>query len=136
MDRRTLRVEADDVDRLPGDPRMCSLAPAPSTGDPNRCALGASLFAIIRAMPVNFADPGWTIRNVSCTGSNLERACTFSSHTAYGIYYTSTIGFKQADGAWTATIATTGGTSTCTVPPGPPAASSPWAAGPAPTCAT
>ena len=40
----------------------------------------------MRAMPVAFSDPGWTIRNVSCTGSNLTRACTFSSHTAYGIY--------------------------------------------------
>ena len=119
-----------------GDPRVCTNAPAPPTADPNRCALAATEIAIVRAMPVNFNDPGWTIRNVSCTGSNLSRKCTFSSHTAYGIYYTSTIGFAQVDGAWTATIVTTGGggTSTCTVLPGPPAGRSRWTTGPAPTC--
>lgn len=121
---------------IAGDPRICTNAPAPPTADPNRCALGATEIAIIRAMPVNFNDPGWTIRNVSCTGSNLSRKCTFSSQTAYGIYYTSTIGFSEADGAWTATIVTTGGggTSTCTVQPGPPGGRTRWAAGPAPTC--
>jgi hypothetical protein len=119
-----------------GDPRLCTNAPAPPTADPNRCALGATEVAITRAMPINFNDPGWTIRNVSCTGSNLSRKCTFSSHTAYGIYYTSTIGFTQADSAWTATIVTTGGggTSTCIVLPGPPGGRSRWTTGPAPTC--
>jgi hypothetical protein len=119
-----------------GDPRICANAPAPSTADPNRCALSATQRAIIRAMPVNFNDPGWTIRNVSCTGSNLARTCEFSRDKTYGVYYNSTIGFKQVDGAWVATIVTTGdgGTSTCTVQPGPPAGGSRWAAGPVPTC--
>lgn len=119
-----------------GDPRICTNAPVPPTADPNRCALIATQFAITRAMPINFHDAGWTIRNISCTGSNLSRKCTFSSHTAYGIYYTSTISLKEADGAWTATIVTTGGggTSTCTVLPGPAGGRSRWTAGPAPTC--
>jgi hypothetical protein len=123
----------------PGDPRVCKIPSAPRTADPNRCALGATEQAIIRAMPVNFSDSGWTIRNVSCTGTNLARTCTFSSHSAYGIYYTSTIRFTETAGAWAAAITTTGGggagSSTCTVQPGSSqAASSPWTDGPTPTC--
>jgi len=123
---------------IAGDPRVCpQTPPTPATADPNRCALAATELAINRAMPVNFNDPGWTIRNVSCTGSNLQRICTFSSHSAYGTYYTGKVGFIPAPGGWSATIVTTGGggTTTCTVLPGPPAANSRWAAGPAPTCA-
>ena len=122
---------------IAGDPRICAVSGAPPTADPNRCALGAAEFAIIRAMPVNFATPGWTIRNVACNGSNLRWNCKFSSQTAFGIYYTSTIGFKQTAGAWAATIVTkgaTGGSATCTVQPGP-AGPSRWQAGPTPTCA-
>ncbi len=121
-----------------GDPRICANnPPAPSTADPNRCALGSTQLAIVRAMPVDFGEPGWTIRNVACKGSNLKRTCTFSSHSAYGTYYTSAIGFAQTpEGAWAATIVTTGGggTSTCTVQPGPSNGRSQWATGPTPTC--
>jgi len=123
---------------VPGDPRICALTPpAPPTADPNRCALGATEFALTRAMPVNFADPGWTIRNVSCTGSNLTRTCSFSSHSAFGTYYKSTITFALTAGTWNATIGTTGGggSSTCTVQPGP-AGSSRWQQGPTPSCTT
>ena len=127
------------VTTVVGDPRVCTIPSAPPTADPNRCALGATEQAILRAMPVNFNDPGWSIRNVSCTGSNLARKCTFSSHSAYGIYYTSAITFKQAeDATWAATIVTTGGggggSSTCTVQPGTPLRGSRWAQGPTPTC--
>jgi hypothetical protein len=121
-----------------GDPRVCAVSPpAPSTADPNRCALGATEYAILRAMPVNFGDPGWAIRNISCTGSNLTRTCTFGSKTAYGTYYTSKVRFTQVEKAWTAAIATTGGgvNSTCTVVPGPSNGRTQWQAGPTPTCA-
>ena len=84
---------------IAGDPRVCTYPPTPPTADPNRCALAASLLTITRSMPVNFADPGWRIRNVSCTGSNLTHKCVFSSFSAYGTYYTSLITFAQADGA-------------------------------------
>jgi hypothetical protein len=122
-----------------GDPRVCSIPHAPATADPNRCALGATELVILRAMPINFNDPGWTIRNVSCTGTNLKHTCSFSSHSAYGTYYKSTIAFGQADGAWTSTIVTTGGagggTTTCTVLPGASGGSR-WQQGPPPTCSS
>lgn len=122
-----------------GDPRICADPPTPPTADPNKCALGASELALIRAMKTNFGDPNWLIRNAACNGSNLTRKCTFSSHTAYGIYYTSTITFALADSVWTATIVTSGGggTSTCTVQPDPSTAGgapSVWVSGPTPTC--
>jgi len=122
-----------------GDPRICAVTPpAPSTADPNRCALSATLNSIIRAMPVNFADSGWKIRNVSCTGANLTHKCKFSSFGAFGIYYQSIVTFKQDGSAWTATIVTTTigdtGSSTCTVGPGAPSGGSRWGNGPTPTC--
>ena len=87
-------------------------------------------------MPVNFADPGWRIRNVSCTGSNLTHKCIFSSFSAYGTYYTSLITFAEADGLWKATLATTGGggSSTCTVEPGATGGGSRWSTGATPAC--
>ncbi len=126
-----------------GDPRICATgAPGPTTADPNRCALAATEYSILRAMPLNFSDPGWTMRNLSCNGSNLKRTCSFSSRSAFGTYYTSTIIFAQgADTSWTATLTTTGGggstgngSTSCTVVPGPPSARGRWQAGPAPTC--
>jgi hypothetical protein len=121
------------------DPRVCATgAPGPTTADPNRCALAATEYAILRAMPVNFSDPGWTMRNLACKGSNVTRTCTFSSRSAYGVYYTSTIGFVQDEStkAWIATIVTKqgAGTTTCTVQAGSWNGRSRWQSGTAPTC--
>ena len=48
--------------------------------------------------------------------------------------------YRDEDGSWTATLATTsgggGGTSTCTVQPGAAGSGTRWAAGPAPACAS
>lgn len=122
-----------------GDPRICRNPPAPPTGDPNRCALAATENALIRAMKINFADPSWTIGNVSCKGTNLSRKCTFMKLNTYGIHYSSTIKMARAHGVWTATIVTKGGgTSSCLVQPAPKTRAgkpSNWAAGPDPTCA-
>ncbi len=122
-----------------GDPRICSLQGAPPTADPNECALGESELALVRAMKTNFGDPTWLMRNATCTGSNLRFRCTFSSHTAYGVYYTSTIAFMLAGGRWAATIATSGAgaSSVCSVEPDPATAAgapSLWGSGPVPVC--
>jgi hypothetical protein len=121
-----------------GDPRICSDPPAPPTADPNHCALSASEASFIRAMMVVFDDPNWQPGNVQCKGSNLKRTCTFQQLGVYGVYYTSQIAFALKNGAWAATVATTGGNSpsTCTVLPSASTAGKPskWATGPTPTC--
>ncbi len=123
----------------PGDPRICHDPPAPSTADPNHCALSATEAVLLRAMRVNFAKPSWQFGNLACSGANLAWKCTYLQLNVFGVYYTSTIRFAQANGAWAATIGTTGGngTSTCTgQPDGTTAAGKPsnWSAGPTPTC--
>ena len=125
-----------------GDPRLCSSPPAPVTAQPDGCALRAVESALTRVMTVSFSQPGWTPRNVSCKGKNLAFSCQFSSMTAYGIYYKSTITFKQVAGVWNATYVTTGVTSaggggtTCTAQPKPgkAGAASYWSTGPTPVC--
>jgi hypothetical protein len=122
-----------------GDPRICHDPPAPAAGDPNRCARSAAEAALLRAMQANFADPNWRLGNVACDGANLAWKCTFKELDVFGIYYSSTIRFAKAKGAWTATFATSGGggSSTCVAQPAPNTAGgkpSNWAAGPAPTC--
>ena len=126
---------------LSGDPRICSNPPSPPTADPNRCALASSELALIRAGKITFGSPTWTIRNLSCKGSNLSYVCQYSSESAYGVYYKSDVTFKHTTTAWTAQITTTteghtGGGNTCTVsPPSTPAGkSSRWSAGPVPVC--
>ena len=122
-----------------GDPRICSDASAPPTADPNHCALTATEAVLLRAMRANFANPSWQFGNLACDGSNLAWKCTFLQLNVYGVYYTSTITFAQANGSWAATIDTSGGNakSTCTgQPDGTTAAGKPsnWSAGPTPTC--
>ena len=124
-----------------GDPRLCTDPPAPVTADPDRCGLRAAESALTRVMTVSFSQPGWTPRNVSCKGKNLAYSCQFSSMTAYGTYYASTITFTQAAGVWTATYVTTGATTpgaggtTCTTQTtGKAGAASDWSAGPTPVC--
>lgn len=122
-----------------GDPRICSNPGAPPTADPNRCALTASESALTRAMIVAFNNPNWEAGNVACKGSNLTSTCSFQQLGVYGVYYKSKIRFVLANGAWSATIGTTGGNvpATCTVLPRAGTAAgkpSKWATGPAPTC--
>jgi hypothetical protein len=127
---------------LPGDPRLCAVTGAPITADPNRCALGSAEAGLVRAMKQTFSDPNWAPRNISCKGANVSFACQFSSFTAYGIYYQSTIVFFHTTGAWQATFKTAlesgGSGGTCTEQPaaskGGTAAD--WSSGPAPTCVT
>ncbi len=91
-------------------------------------------------MKVWFKNPDWQPGNVSCKGANLSRTCTYLQLGIYGTYYTATIAFAQSsDGAWTATIAASGGkaSTTCTVQPDPTTAAgapSLWSSGPTPTC--
>jgi hypothetical protein len=121
-----------------GDPRICQRAGSPPTADPNSCALTATEDALIRAMVVAFNNPNWQPGNVACKGSNLTRTCSFQQLGVYGVYYKSKIRFALANGAWSATIGTTGGNvpATCTVLPAHSAAGKPskWATGPTPTC--
>jgi hypothetical protein len=122
-----------------GDPRICGHPPVPPTADPNSCAMSATQASFIRAMKVAFHNDGWQPGNVHCKGSNLKRTCTFQQLGVYGVYYTSKIAFALKSGAWSATVATTGGISpsTCTVLPAHSAAGKPskWTTGPTPTCA-
>jgi len=122
-----------------GDPRICPTASAPPTADPNRCALSATEATFIRAMQEVFHTPSWQPGNVACKGSNLKRTCSFQQLGVYGVYYTSKITFALKSGAWSASVATTGGLagSTCTVLPkaGTPAGKpSKWTTGASPTC--
>lgn len=121
-----------------GDPRLCTTPGAPPTADPNRCALNATESAVIRAMVVKSNTPNWQPGNVACKGSNLTRTCSYQQLGVPGQYYTSKITFALGNGAWTATLATTGGmlTSTCTVLPAHSVAGKPskWANGPTPSC--
>jgi hypothetical protein len=123
-----------------GDPRICGNPPAPPSADPNNCVLAATEASVSRAMKVWFKNPDWTPGNVHCKGSNLKFGCTYQQLNVFGVYYTSKIRFKLTNGAWAATLATTGGSgpaSTCTVLPnaktraGKP---SKWTTGPTPTC--
>jgi hypothetical protein len=123
-----------------GDPRICGNPPAPPTADPNNCVLSATEASVSRAMKVWFKNPDWTPGQVHCKGSNLKFSCTFQQLNVFGVYYTSNIDFKLTNGAWAATLATTGGNggaTTCTVLPnaktraGKPAK---WTTGPTPTC--
>jgi hypothetical protein len=122
-----------------GDPRICHRVGAPPTADPNSCALTTTETALTRAMVVAFRNPNWQPGNVGCKGSNLTRTCTFQQLGVYGVYYESKIRFALEDGAWSATIQTTGGSvpATCTVLPAHTAAGKPskWTTGPTPTCA-
>ena len=122
-----------------GDPRICSTPSAPPTADPNRCALTATEASVTRAMVVASNNPNWQPGNVACKGSNLTHTCTFQQLGVYGIYYTSHIRFALKNGAWAATLGTSGGTasSTCSVLPAHSTAGKPakWMAGPTPTCA-
>ncbi len=122
-----------------GDPRICSTSGAPPTADPNHCALTATEAALTRAMVVAFNLPNWQPGNVACKGSNLTRTCSFQQLGVYGVYYKSKIRFALTNGAWSATIGTTGGNvpATCTVlPKAGTAAGKPskWTTGPTPTC--
>ncbi|MFZ0342707.1 MAG: hypothetical protein WAL31_10275, partial [Gaiellaceae bacterium] len=122
-----------------GDPRICSISGAPPTADPNHCALTATEAALTRAMAVAFNLPTWQPGNVACKGSNLTRTCSFQQLGVYGVYYKSKIRFALTNGAWSATIGTTGGNvpATCTVlPKAGTAAGKPskWTTGPTPTC--
>lgn len=123
-----------------GDPRLCTNPPAPPTADPNRCALRSAEAALVRAMQTSFESTSWTVRNLQCKGKNLSYSCTFSSMSAYGVYYTSAITFASGSGGWAATFATSGGGgtgNTCTVQPAPATAAgaaSVWSSGPTPTC--
>ena len=122
-----------------GDPRICGNPPAPPTADPNNCVLSATEASVSRAMKVWFKNPDWTPGQVHCKGSNLKFACTFQQLGVYGVYYTSKITFALTNGAWGATLATTGGSgpSTCTVLPNAKTAAgkpSKWTTGPTPTC--
>jgi hypothetical protein len=122
-----------------GDPRICGNPPAPPTADPNNCAMSATEAALIRAMRAAFNNQDWQPGNVHCKGSNLKRTCTFQQLGVYGVYYTSRISFALENGAWTATIVTTGGNglSTCKVLPNAHTAAgkpSKWTTGPTPTC--
>ena len=122
-----------------GDPRICGQAPAPPTADPNNCALRATEAAVTRAMKSSFQNPDWQAGNVHCKGTNLTRTCTFQQLNVFGVYYTSKIRFTLTNGAWAATLATTGGNSpsTCTVLPNAHTAAgqpSKWTTGPTPTC--
>jgi hypothetical protein len=124
---------------LAGDPRICLDPHTPPNGDPNRCALSATEAAVLRAMKVAFNNPDWEPGNLHCKGSNLKRTCTFQQLNVFGVYYASKIRFAVKDGAWTATLATTGGQGpwTCTVLPNPNTAAgkpSKWRTGPTPTC--
>ncbi len=124
----------------PGDPRICSRAPAPATADPNHCALTATEAVLLRAMRANFANPSWQFGNLACNGSNLAWKCTFLQLNVFGIYYTSKIKFAQVSDSWAATIHTSGGNgkSTCTGQPNAKTAAgkpSKWSTGPTPTCA-
>ena len=123
----------------PGDPRICKDPPAPITGDPNRCARSAAEAALLRALRANFADPSWQLGNVSCDGANLAWKCTFMQLNVFGVYYSSTIRFAEAQGAWVASVMTTGGggSSTCRSQPDPKTGAgepSNWSAGATPTC--
>jgi hypothetical protein len=122
----------------PGDPRICEDPPAPITGDPNRCARSAAEAALLRALRADFADPSWQLGNVSCDGANLAWTCTFMQLDVFGVYYSSTIRFAEAQGAWVAFVMTTGGgSSTCTAQPDPNTGAgkpSNWSAGATPTC--
>jgi hypothetical protein len=122
-----------------GDPRICTIASAPPTADPNHCALGATEAVLLRAMRANFANPSWQFGNLDCDGSNVKWKCTFMQLNVFGVYYTSKLTFAQANGSWAAKIVTTGGNgkSTCTgLPDSKTAAGKPsnWSAGPTPTC--
>jgi hypothetical protein len=90
-------------------------------------------------MRANFADPSWTLGNVSCDGANLRWKCQFMQLDVFGVYYSATVRFAKTRDGWAATIVTTGGngTSTCTgAPAATTAASRPsdWSAGPDPAC--
>jgi hypothetical protein len=122
-----------------GDPRICTNTPAPSTADPNRCALGATEEAVIRSMRIRFNFPGWTIGQVSCKGSNLVWNCQYQQLNVFGTYYQAKIAFSQVKNVWTATVAQTGGQgpSNCTATAGsaiPANSITKWAAGPPPVC--
>jgi hypothetical protein len=122
-----------------GDPRICHDPPAPTTGDPNRCARSAAEAGLLRAMRVDFANPSWSFGNLSCDGANLAWKCSFQQLNVFGVYYHSVIKLKETSGAWSATFATTGGgtATTCTVQPDPNTRAgkpSNWSTGPVPTC--
>jgi hypothetical protein len=125
-----------------GDPRICS-DPPPLDADPDRCALAGAELSLIRGMKVMFGDPTWTIRNLSCDGSNLTWTCQFSSSKVFGTYYRSVVSFADAAASWSASIATTtvnqaGAAVVCRVAPlaTAPGAASRWDTGPVPACAS